>query len=393
MFEFTDKQSNPKSVALLFANLKGNVGDFAILDAMLRDISRRYPECRIDVYPHGFLSIDKPRLEAFRASGAPSFEIKSGTFYQPVPAKLKRLYRLGVWPLVQRRLTAQLYSKSLIDARDFERYKAVFLSGGDQWNAMDLGVSMFGTLLAVSEYVDEIYQYPFSLNPSVRKFNTASDLRRYFSNVQQPLVVRDGISHEVAQGLGLSSVLGHDTVFSLSKIGQAILPLTDRDPNRILLVLTGPHDRALLKRTLSGVLERLKHCGRKVEMLTTCWNEDLEIYGELGAQYQVDVRAPMTWQETVAELKQSAVVVTDRLHCLILGTFAECTLFPVADRKKAEAFVYDTDTSHYAKGMEDVSAQALEKAITCRGDILDKIRTYRDIAAERDTGPRPEMDL
>lgn len=383
-----------KSVAILYANLKGNIGDFAILDAMLRETARQYPGRRIDVYPHGFLDVDEARLAAFRAAGAPPFEIAGGTFHRPVPPKLKRLYRFGLWPWAQRRLIDTLRRESREEARRFAPYEAIFLAGGDQWNGIDLGVSMFATLLAVAEHNPNVYHYPFSLNPAACTFNTASDLRHYFAAMQAPIVVRDGITHAVLSDVGIPTVLGHDTVFSLSDLGQQIAPLQDRDGERILLVLTGPHDRTLLFRTLGDMLARLKGCGRPIEMLTTCWIEDLQIYQDLGREYGTEVRAPLTWQETIAELKQSAVVVTDRLHCLILGTFAECTLFPVGDRKKAEAFINDTGTPHHVLGMEGVTPEALEAAMADREAILDKIRAYRDLALERDTAPRlmPEAD-
>lgn len=384
-----------KTVAILFANPKGNIGDFAILDAMLRDIAWRFPGRRIDVFWHGFLKADEVRLAAFQAAdGTPDFAVAGGTFFRVVPPKLKRLYRLKLWPWVQRILINQLVRDSLPEAKRFAEHEAVFLAGGDQWNGMDLGVSMFATLLAVARYNPEIYQFPFSLNPAARRFNLDADLRRYFGTIRAPLIVRDGITHDVMKEIGIPTILGHDTVFSLSDLGQAVPPLADRDSNRILLVLTGPHNRQLLRKTLGGALERLQGCGRPVEMLTTCWTEDLEVYTELGERFGAKVRAPMTWQETVSELKQSAVVVTDRLHCLILGTFAECTLFPVADRKKAEAFVRDSGIPHHAPRMEDVTPDALEAAIADRSAILAKIRAYRDMAANRDTAPRqlsPEM--
>ena len=146
-----------KSVAILYANLKGNIGDFAILDAMLRETAQRFPGRRIDVYPHGFLDVDDTRLAAFRAAGAPEFEIAGGTFHRPVPPKLKRLYRFGLWPRIQRRLVENLRRASREEAKRFAQYEAIFLAGGDQWNAMDLGVSMFGTLLAIAEHNPNIY--------------------------------------------------------------------------------------------------------------------------------------------------------------------------------------------------------------------------------------------
>lgn len=378
-----------KPVAILYANPKGNIGDFAILDAMLRDIAHHYPGRRIDVYWHGFLQADDARLAAFRAAdGTPAFEVAGATFYRPVPPKLKRFYRLKLWPWMQRILIRRLVRDSLSEAQRFAEYEAVFLAGGDQWNGMDLGVSMFATLLAVARYNSEIYQYPFSLNPRVLNFNFATDLGRYFERVRMPLIVRDGITHEFMTEAGIPTTLGHDAVFSLSDVGKVLPRLTDRDSERILLVLTGAHNRKVLRSSLKGVFERLQDCGRPIEMLTTCWTEDLGIYTELGERFGAAVRAPMTWQETVSELKQSAVVVTDRLHCLILGTFAECTLFPVGDRKKAEAFIRDSGTPHHVSTMNEITLARIEAAIKDREAIVAAICRYRDIAASRDTMPR-----
>jgi len=377
-----------KPVAVLYANPKGNIGDFAILDAMLRDIANRYAGRRIHVYWHGFLIVDKARLAAFQAEdGTPDFTVVGGTFHRPVSRWLKRVYRMKVWPLVQRTLINRLLHDSLPEAKKFAEYEAVFLAGGDQWNGMDLGVSMFATLMAVAHYNSEIYQYPFSLNPMARNFNTDSDLRRYFKKIRSPIIVRDGITHDVMTQVGIPTTLGRDTVFSLSEIGRKIAPLGDRDPRRILLVLTGPHNRDLLRKSLSDLLERQQGCGRPIELLTTCWTEDLKVYTELGERFGVKVRAPMTWQEAIAELKQSAVVVTDRLHCLILGTFAECTLFPVGDRKKAEAFVRDSGTPHHVSDMMDITPARLEAAIADRNEILAALRAYRDSAGAQSSAP------
>lgn len=355
---------------------------------MLRDIRERYLGRRIDVYWHGFLQADEARLALFRAEkGTPDFEIAGETFYRPVPPRLKRLYRLKLWPWIQRSLIHSLAQDSVRDAQVFTQYEAIFLAGGDQWNGMDLGVSMFASLLAIGRVNEEIYQYPFSLNPAVLNFNTCADLRRYFGTIQAPIIVRDSITHDVMTRIGIRTAIGNDVVFSLSEIGQKISPAADRDAERILLVLTGADNRVLLRDALSRLLKQLQGCGRTIDFLTTCWTEDLQIYSELGNRFNVTVHAPMTWQETVAELKQSAVVVTDRLHCSILGTFAECTLFPVGDRKKVEAFIRDSGAPHHAQTIEGVTPAALEAAISDRTAVRDTLRTYRDAAASRKITP------
>ncbi|WP_275783720.1 hypothetical protein [Pararhizobium gei] len=40
-------------VAVIYANLKGNIGDFAILHSMLLDIRERHPGRAVDAYSHG----------------------------------------------------------------------------------------------------------------------------------------------------------------------------------------------------------------------------------------------------------------------------------------------------------------------------------------------------
>lgn len=52
-----------KSVAVIGANLKGNIGDFALFHAVLVDLHRAFPDHAVDVYTHGFHLVDEQRLE------------------------------------------------------------------------------------------------------------------------------------------------------------------------------------------------------------------------------------------------------------------------------------------------------------------------------------------
>lgn len=376
-----------KSVAIVFANLKGNIGDFAIFDAMLRSISNAYPDHTIDVYPHAFLNVDEQRLSAFLAEGEIDFEIVGETFYFPTPEILKRFFRFGFWPYIQRYLVFQSAKKSYAHAERFSDYDAIFISGGDHWNGMKLGISMFGTLRAIASHNKNIFAYPFSLNPAVQTYNKKNDLRRYFSLIRQPLIVRDSTSQDFLAGLGIETVLGHDTVFELSRIAKNIVGLPNRDSGRVLLVLAKGDDRKIRQTSMHRLIEDLQSSGHTVELLSTCELEDKEIFESEARHFGITARAPITWQETVAELRQSSIVVTNRLHCLILGTFAECTLFPVADREKSKAFVRDTQLSHYANCVDEISNEALEAAIHDRDQIVGLMRAYREASAECATSP------
>ncbi len=66
-----------RKVAVLFANLKGNIGDFAILQAILEQLNFYYPGYKIDVYSHPLVDIDETRLAAFSKHSPPFSLISS----------------------------------------------------------------------------------------------------------------------------------------------------------------------------------------------------------------------------------------------------------------------------------------------------------------------------
>ncbi|MEE4238587.1 MAG: polysaccharide pyruvyl transferase family protein [Anderseniella sp.] len=370
-----------KPVAILFANLKGNIGDFAILEVILRDVYNLYPKSEIHVFSHGFTTIDSIRLKAFRESGAPDFDLAGTTYKANVPLLLRKLHRrilkTGLWPTIQGSLTLWEAAVSSNDAKRFSLYEAIFLAGGDQWNGFDSGISMFGTLKSISKYNRNIFAYPFSMNPEVFKFNFSWSLNSYFNKISSPIIVRDSISKDQFARLGRSVTLGTDCVYSLQDISQEIAPHPDRDSTRTLISLARglePNWSSIMATTLM----RLKSEMGSLELLTTCGQEDLDVYERLGAEFNIPVRAPLTWQEAVAEFKNSALIVTNRLHALILGSFTDRPLLPVADRKKAEAFCNDTGVPFHAEAIKDLTPTLLARVKQDEAAIIMKVATYRE---------------
>ncbi|MGB3167692.1 MAG: polysaccharide pyruvyl transferase family protein [Alteraurantiacibacter sp.] len=366
----------PAPIAILFANLKGNLGDFALLEAALRDCSARFPGHPLHVYPHAHLPVDEERTAAFEAAGVPAFEVKGGTFFAPVWPRLKSFYRFGIWPHLQHRLVVKLEAASRTDAAKFAEYHAVVSVGGDHFNSMDLGIAMFATTGAVAEAEQRVAMYPFSVNSQVFDFNRQADLHRYFARLKQPPVVRDSITQGVLARMGIEAHLGADCVYSLHDHAGEIEPLAKRDASRILLVATEGTGRAL-EATLSAAVERLGDA-RPVELLTTCDPEDRPAFTAVAAKYGIAYRAPLTWQEMIAELKASSLVVTNRLHCLILGSIAECTLLPITDRQKSEAFARDSGVPHAIARLGDLDPARAQAVITDGAAQRSSVTAFRD---------------
>lgn len=362
-----------RPIAILFANLKGNVGDFAILEAMLRDIGARWPGAPVHLYPHPYLPVDAERLAAFQAASL-GVEVVGRAFAASMPAPLRILRRMGAGRAVQAWQIRRLAARSGPEARRFAEYEAVAFAGGDQWNGARLGVSMFGTLGALAAWAPAVHAYPFSINPAVRRFNTAAALRQQFAGLRGPLLVRDSISLGVLESVGVAARLRPDCVFGLMPLAATIPPMPGRDPDRTLLCITGTAAMDGLAANRAA-LEALGP-GAKVELLTTCAPEDGAALRRLGREWGVAVREPLTWQETVAEIRAAGAVATNRLHALILGAMAGGAMVPVADRKKTEAFVRDAGLEHFAPGPRDVTAELMARACAGREDLVERLRAF-----------------
>ncbi|MDB5525431.1 MAG: polysaccharide pyruvyl transferase family protein [Rhizobium sp.] len=363
-------------IAILFANLKGNLGDFAILHAVLMDVSVRFPGHPMQVFPHPFVPINQTDLATFRAAGAPEFEVVGPTYSIRYPFYLKWMSRYRIWPHVQSRYVRALVAKSLQDARRFKDYAAVIVAGGEQWGGTNPGTSMFGTIGAIRAHNDRIYAYPFSIGPGAVQSNSKASLAEYFGNIRQPVVVRDISSKKILEDAGINAVWGIDCVFSLQDVARDIATLPDRDASRTLLIITGR--RGSNEAPVRSLLTRLKNEVGPIELLSTSPPEDKELFTRLGAEFGVAVRMPGSWQEALAELKTSSVIVTNRLHALILGSFGDAALLPLTDRKKSEAFTRDAGLPYSAPNAEGVSVELINQVKADRGVILEKARAYRE---------------
>ncbi len=373
------------SVAIVYANLKSNLGDFAILHAMLLDIRSKHPDCTVDVYSHGFVSVDHKRLSAFRKS-APAFELVGTTYADNVrlgglAKRVLKLTRLA--PSYQRYRIAKLAKKAASTAVTFSRYKAIYLAGGAHWTGEYQAVSMYATLRAISAHNDQIFSYPISVRASLgRGINDRRTVCQDLGRIRGPIVVRDSSSEMILKRLDLNAVLGSDCVFSLAREGERVPPMPHSTRSRILLVVTN-QDLGELK----SVVARLASAGIPLALLSTCEIEDAPPHKPIADAAGIDLLLPVTWQEVVAEMKASALVVTNRLHGLILASFSSVPVLPLTDRSKVEAVVEDMGLP---LSISDLGS--LNEAIVCEvmdrsEEIVGIIASYRDRAQDEALAP------
>lgn len=376
------------AVAVLFANLKSNIGDFAILHAILLDLRRKFPGRTIDVFSLGLYEIDDTRLAAFREECDVDFELAGKTYFRQIDLaasgqKILRFFLL--WPKLQERLTRSLVESVSEDAMRFRDYEAIFIVGGERGGGTEGGISLFATLEAVHRHNDKIYTFPFSVSPNILNFNTKNFLRRSFSRIQKPLLVRDSGSKKFLNSIGVDSVLGADCVFSLQSLAEEVEGKVGQDSSRIIFSFAVRREK--IAKELIETLKGLAGSAFKISLMTTCEIEDGRRLKAISRDFGLEYLAPITWEKAVAELKSSSLLVTNRLHGMILGSLAGAPLLVVTNREKAKSFVEDAQLPLSAQRIFDVTEDLLAKSLAQRQVLLDSVKTYLDRAGDRLRSP------
>jgi polysaccharide pyruvyl transferase WcaK-like protein len=371
-------------VAVVFANLKGNLGDFAILHSMLADIHQSKPGCRIEVYSQPFLPVDAHRLAAFQRL-APPFEYK-GTMAAdpgpPTPLAVRLLRASGLLRHYQDRRISRL-AKSAEEpfGSQFANYDAVYLAGGAQWTGVNAAASMFANLRAIARYNREIYAYPFSVSSSLTKVSTKASLAADFARISAPLIARDSGTRDALMALGVDAISGADCVFALGSLFERERD-TGEAGTRLLFVLTNQSADEIV-RAVGAATE----AGFSPAILSTCAIEDAPSQAEAARRSGAPFIEPLTWQDVVAEMNRSAIVVSNRLHGLILSSFSSACLMPLTDREKVRAVVRDATLPVSLERLAQLDDVRLTAAQERRDEMKAKLRNYREKAVRMPWSP------
>ena len=376
---------NERPLLILFANLKGNLGDFAILHSMLQELERRHPGRARHVMTHGQHGVDDPRFRAFVAA-APAFEYLGRTPFRRISRALSVFKRLGLGKRLARRLIEQYSTEfaALPPASAASNYEAVYFAGGEQWSGFSNGISQLAVLHAVARGNRKLELFPFSVKRRLLVTYDHKLLENSFALFGSRLVVRDSHSAETMRHLHPDVRLGADCVFALADIGAAVQPARPADGAVTLALTTGEGSRrADMQRMIEGLLA----AGRRVRLLTTCEREDGADMQALSNSLGVEYLAPMTWQETVAEFKASALVVTNRLHCMIFTLFADVPLLPMLNREKVTGITRDARLPHALQHAAELTPAKVETCLTDREAILVPMRRYLAEVRRKDLAP------
>lgn len=364
-----------KPILILFANLKGNLGDIAILHAMLSALGGRYPSREIHVFSLGHLPVDEERLAVWIRDTDLPFVFKGKTPYRQV-RRVSRIERyLGLRKHFSKRHIVRLskeFSKSYPVATA-ANYEAVFLYGGEQWGGHSSGINMFAILDSVSMINPNVFMFPFSVRKELHEAYPAKLLQSLFARIAAPLVVRDSDSGTTLRPFCPNVVVGSDCVFSL--LGDTLSP-PPTPPEQPLILLAVTRSTGSGREELIATVRALKESGLQVKLLTTCVSEDGESLAQIASQLDVDYVAPATWQGVVTEFRTSSLVVTNRLHCVIFSFFANVPVAPLRNREKVAGIAGDAGLTHSITAISELTPENANQCIRNSGIIRQEMLRY-----------------
>lgn len=371
-------------VAIVYANLKGNLGDFAILHSMLSDIGRKTPDADIHVYSQPFVSVDASRLKAFQLH-APPFQYK-GTMYadpSPInPSTIRTLRAIGALRWYQARRTARLARLATRDfGKAFSQYAAIYVAGGAQWTGVNSGVSMFANLRAMASSNKTIRSYPVSVSNSVLKLNSPPAIAEDLRKVEAPLIVRDSQTRDLLRQIGLDPVLAADCVFALPDPSGNV-PRTGQPLDRMLFVLTSQ-----MTEQIEHALSVASVAGFKPALLSTCDIEDGPQQREIAERMGVEYMAPATWQDVVREMSSCSAIITNRLHGLILASFTRACVIPLIDRSKVRGVSRDALLPSSIERLGELTADQIAASMRQRDEAVERLKSYRMKAQQSQWSP------
>jgi polysaccharide pyruvyl transferase WcaK-like protein len=324
---------------VLFGNFGGNLGDLFILEQTIRWLRAMFPTCAIDVSP--LADRRSHLLEVDIAERHAGVKIASPIF--PAVPRLLRSAAVnwpftlaGLGPLVRAATKRDIDASGLRDLA--EAADAVLGIGGGHWGGTFKSLAMLAGWEALAEFAEKTVLLPQSLPPRVAPY-VAQRLPHSLAGVSQ-CFFRDPQSLDAARKLGMRNArLAPDSAFF-----DVPRDATRRAPPR-----SSPVIGLCLRANTAGLREcgwqafartlaALRDGGAQLRCFTTHLAEDRPIWERCVAEQGVTPAVTRGVEDVLAEIRAADLVVSDRLHVLILATLVGTPVIPVLTLQKVAGY-------------------------------------------------------
>jgi polysaccharide pyruvyl transferase WcaK-like protein len=353
----------PRPVTILCANLKGNLGDYAILEVMGQRLVHRHPGIEVRFFHHANKPVDPERYPVFLDECSVPLTDMGAAPYYTRPGWFRLASRVpgtdGLASRIHNRLIDRV-SRKLCHEQAFVEALSdsslVLFAGGSQWGKANLNLNMFAQL-ACAQRLTRVATFPFGISQAAFDCNGPATLAAMLSRMTPPIPVRDVISHRLLAAAGLDTVPVADCVFTAGDL------VSDRSrpgaPRSRVVYVAVTRSGATTPERLVALFGRLRAAGFEPVLFSSCEVEDRPLADAVQALSDEVFVAPHSWKEAVALFAGAAFVITNRLHCLIFSALAGTAVVPVGNRQKARAYAEDAGLDFAPGEIDAITTEAI----------------------------------
>ena len=355
----------PKKIMLLAGNFCGNLGDIFIFESVVEFIIQQFPDAQIDVYPYPI------RHDHFVSLPIAIKHKKSVTFKEPIyrlRGSVDALMREH--PLLERTISKHYFKpflkivRSDIPEKTLPKYDHLVIVGGE----MDIPYSQLDVHAYIRKNTNlssNITYGPVSI-PNVPRYHDF--LKQRFSEVKHA-AIRDPLSLERLNSMGIHNVsLVPDCAFL--NFSDKNLRCNEPLKNHIGVCL---HTRwgyiPQLDEYVNNIIEAASKNQSKLHFFCTHPREDATLMKRLSYMLQgtkdVEISVPSSTLDLHNIYNSVDMVISDRLHGILIGLLSGCNILPLATRDKVKGYCTYLGLKEQLTGDENAT------------EISDEIQTIR----------------
>jgi len=358
---------------ILGGNFCGNIGDLFIVEAVTTFFAEQYPNLQIDIYPYPirndkFVSLPFATRHskntnvcepASRLRGSVDALMRSHPIVEQV---VSRYYYGWLGHLVR-----TIGQKPINTSYDL----AVVLSGEMDTPYSQLDVHSYLRDFEVRR--KSVIYGPVSISekPQHEHF-----LRARFSEIEK-VAIRDPVTLKRLQAQGLKNTqLIPDGAF------LAASPVINRTKESLKgAIAVCLHARWYQQRNLTALVEAICEAAEQRDSTVTFYcthpKEDYQLMLKLTnivkPIHNANVTCPTSTQELQTICESSDLVISDRLHGLLIALISGCNILPLATRNKVKGYCEYLQIDDYLTGIE--TGEKIQEKINL---ILDNYSTQRE---------------
>ena len=364
-----------KNILLLSSNFCGNVGDLFIFESVCNFLLKNSGDVRIEVHPYpirydpfvALPTINKyeGRVEIVK----PAFRIRKSIDhlmrrFHLVEKVVTNIYFCNYFNVF--RVTRSLPFPGK------HKYDQIIVVGGE----MDAPFSLLDVHSYLNTFqvpVKRIIYGPISLNP---KKHHEKFIRERFKEVQE-FAVRDPLSLKKLNDIGINNnVLIPDCAFlSFDKNKFNIRVSTHK---KIGLCLHSRWGHIVeLKEFVSKISKACLEIGCEIVFFVTNVKEDYVLFNEMQkiiSDFEnIKIALPTTVEQLNTMYSTLDIVISDRLHGLLIGMLNGCVILPLATRQKVRGYCQYLNLNTNLNGNE-----TQDELIAIISEIYNSIRFHRE---------------